>query len=249
MAASVAFRFRSFCSLRNCFFVYEKAGFRINTLWIRIQTSNFLNSGSGSRLHTYDGVSRVSGLRRKPVVSVKNPTLIPTYHWKIWSRASSVHRTPAQNSQREGRSLPRQDRDHLSQWDARISVGISRRLQVPYVIQRPGVPGHILQLLRTIIKVHILFFWPLYSEANKLIMYTDRKVCIFWWKLIDNNFPYYFLLPNQNTMKILCFRISRENLYSAFTQSPIWIWITSNDLLQPYLHHPHPHVLMLIQRQ
>ena len=37
--------------------------------------------------------------------------------------ASSVHRTPAQNSQREGRSLPRQGRDHLFQWDVGISVG------------------------------------------------------------------------------------------------------------------------------
>ena len=33
----------------------------------------------------YDGVRRVSGLRREPVVSVENPTLIPTSHWKIWS--------------------------------------------------------------------------------------------------------------------------------------------------------------------
>ena len=37
-----------------------------------------------SYLHTYnpsyDGVRRVSGLRREPLVSVKNPTLIPTSH-------------------------------------------------------------------------------------------------------------------------------------------------------------------------
>ena len=37
--------------------------------------------------------------------------------------ASSVHRIPAQNSQRDGRSLPRQGRDHLIQWDVWISVG------------------------------------------------------------------------------------------------------------------------------
>ena len=37
--------------------------------------------------------------------------------------AISVHRTPAQNPQREARSLPRQGRGHLSQWDDRISVG------------------------------------------------------------------------------------------------------------------------------
>ena len=46
--------------------------------------------------HTPDyGARRVSGLRRKP--------------------AQNVHRTAAQNSQREGRSLPRQGRDHLLQ--------------------------------------------------------------------------------------------------------------------------------------
>ena len=37
--------------------------------------------------------------------------------------ASSVHRTPAQISKREGRSLSRQGRDHLFQWDVGISVG------------------------------------------------------------------------------------------------------------------------------
>ena len=34
----------------------------------------------------YDGVRLVSGLRREPVVSVKNPILIPTSHWERWSR-------------------------------------------------------------------------------------------------------------------------------------------------------------------
>ena len=29
---------------------------------------------------TSDGVRRVSGLRREPVVSVENPTLVPTFH-------------------------------------------------------------------------------------------------------------------------------------------------------------------------
>ena len=37
--------------------------------------------------------------------------------------ASSVHRTPAQNSQREGQSLPGQGRGHLFRWDVGISVG------------------------------------------------------------------------------------------------------------------------------
>ena len=35
---------------------------------------------------TFDGVRRVSGLRREPVVSVKNPTLISIPQWKRWSR-------------------------------------------------------------------------------------------------------------------------------------------------------------------
>ena len=34
----------------------------------------------------YDGVRMVSGLRREPVVFVKNPALIPIPHWKRWSR-------------------------------------------------------------------------------------------------------------------------------------------------------------------
>ena len=37
--------------------------------------------------------------------------------------ASSVRVFCARNSQREGRSLPRQGRNHLSQWDVGISVG------------------------------------------------------------------------------------------------------------------------------
>ena len=36
-----------------------------------------------------------------------------------------MHRTPAQNLQREGRSLPREGRDHLFQWEVGISVGFS----------------------------------------------------------------------------------------------------------------------------
>ena len=56
--------------------------------------------------YAYDGVHRVSGLRREPVVSV-----------------SSVRVFCPRNSQREGQSLPRHDRDHLSQWDVEISVG------------------------------------------------------------------------------------------------------------------------------
>ena len=84
-----------------------------------------------STVRTYDGVRRVSGLRREPVVSVKNCTLIPTSHWKRWSRPCRDRLQPsrcefcARNSQREGRSLPRQGRDHLFQWDVGIIVGFS----------------------------------------------------------------------------------------------------------------------------
>ena len=39
--------------------------------------------------------------------------------------ASSVRVFCVRNSQREGRSLPREGRDHLFQWDVGISVGFS----------------------------------------------------------------------------------------------------------------------------
>ena len=55
-----------------------------------------------------------------------------------------MHRTPAQNSQREGRSLPRQGRDHLFQWNVGISVGFftetTGNLRNPET--RRGVPRH-----------------------------------------------------------------------------------------------------------
>ena len=47
-----------------------------------------------------------------PVVADSDPLVV-----------KSVHRTPAQNSQREGRSLPQQGWDHLFQCDVGISVG------------------------------------------------------------------------------------------------------------------------------
>ena len=43
----------------------------------------------------------------------------------IFADFRSVHRTPAQNSQREGRTLPREGRGPLFQWDVGISVGFT----------------------------------------------------------------------------------------------------------------------------
>ena len=40
-------------------------------------------------------VRRVSGLRREPVVSVENPILIPTSHWKRWSLPSRGRLRPS----------------------------------------------------------------------------------------------------------------------------------------------------------
>ena len=87
--------------------------------------------------YIHDGVGRVSGLHREPVVSVENPTLSPTSHFKkmiptlfSWKTptfvASSVRVFCARNSQQEGRSLPRKGRDHLFQWGVGISVGFSK---------------------------------------------------------------------------------------------------------------------------
>ena len=47
-----------------------------------------------SKLHGYDGVRQVSGLRMEPVVSVENPTLIPTSHWKRGPRPSRGNSHP-----------------------------------------------------------------------------------------------------------------------------------------------------------
>ena len=66
-----------------------------------------------SGYYLYDGLRRVSGLRSEPVVFVENPTRSPHLTEKddpdpVVAESdpfvvSSVHRTPAQNSQREGR--------------------------------------------------------------------------------------------------------------------------------------------------
>ena len=53
--------------------------------------------------------------------------------------ASSVHRTTAQNSQREGRSLPRQGRDNFSQWGMGIRVGFFT--ETTSFLRYPGVRG------------------------------------------------------------------------------------------------------------
>ena len=90
------------------------------------------------RVYIWRGTPRrVLGLRREPVVSMENPTS----HWKRGPRPSRGRLPPsrcefrAQNSQRECRGP-------LFQWEGcnmRISVASPRRLQVPYVIPRPGI--------------------------------------------------------------------------------------------------------------
>ena len=88
----------------------------------------------------YDGLRRTPGLRRKLVVSVKNPTRILIPHWEEWSRhvvtdsdplvASSLRVFCAWNSQNTRKELATRGwesvticRDHSSQWGMRIRVG------------------------------------------------------------------------------------------------------------------------------
>ena len=93
----------------------------------------------------YDGVHRVPGLRREPAVSVEDLTHISVSNWKVdsdplvrnlcelrkvWTRT---------DFSREGRSL-------LFRGIHRYAWGPPRRLRVPYVIPRPGVPRHMAML-------------------------------------------------------------------------------------------------------
>ena len=92
-----------------------------NYVWFKIATwhrviRHTYTDGSGFncfKCFTYDVVRRVSELRRDLAVSAEDPTPIHTSHSDSLVAdsdplvASSVHRTPAQNSQREGRSLQR----------------------------------------------------------------------------------------------------------------------------------------------
>ena len=105
----------------------------------------------------YDGVRRVLGLRREPVVSVRNLTLIPTSHWEIWSRPCHGRLRPAccefcagvlctQLATRESESATTGSGSSFSVWCWDQWWGSPRSLQVPYVIPRPGVPRHIQRL-------------------------------------------------------------------------------------------------------
>ena len=124
--------YRTFSTLKWKYYIKMTLTRKNTVQWYYLQDT-FLLKVYFTSIPIYDGVRRVSGLRRLPVVSVKNPTLIPTSHRKGWSRpcrgrlrpsrCDSVHRTLAQNSQREGRSLPRQGRYHLFRLDVGISVG------------------------------------------------------------------------------------------------------------------------------
>ena len=106
--------------------------------------------------YIFDGLRQTLGLRRKLVVSVKNPTRILIPHWEEWSRhvvtdsdplvASSLRVFCARNSQntrKEGRSLSRHVGIILLSGGWEFVWGSSRGLQVFYVIQGSGVIVHI----------------------------------------------------------------------------------------------------------
>ena len=74
--------------------IYSKAFYQLNIEWLEtfFYVENFdrevlsnpnkyiIEKVCLKHIYAYDGVRRVLGLRREPVVSVKNPTLIPTSH-------------------------------------------------------------------------------------------------------------------------------------------------------------------------
>ena len=96
-------------------------------------------------------------LVKEQIVSVKNPTLIPTSHWKDDPDpvvadseplvASSMRVFCARNSQREVRSRPREGREHLFQWDVGISVGFSTGTTGSLRYPRPGVSRAVIYML------------------------------------------------------------------------------------------------------
>ena len=130
-------------------------------LWMSVvlfQTWNFTHNASFS--NAYDGVRRVSGLRRKPAVSVVDPT-------HTYPHIPQKNRTPALSLQTpranplvaflctEHPHITRNDRVRVC--NERVGVLLlsgmfgsvwspSRRLQIAYVIPRPGVIRHILLL-------------------------------------------------------------------------------------------------------
>ena len=112
-------------------------------------------------MHVYDGVRRVSGLRREPVVvSVINPTLIPTSHWKRWSRPCCDRLRPSRCEFCAGflctelAKHPQRIRNERVEvchnrvgiiflsWGWGLVWGSSRRLQVFYVIPGSSVFRH-----------------------------------------------------------------------------------------------------------
>ena len=94
----------------------------------------------------YDGVRQVSGLRKEPVVSVENPTLIPTSHWKRGPRPSRRRLRPSRCEFCTGVLCTElHERVGVLYFSGMWGLvwGSPRRLQVPYVIPRPDVPRHI----------------------------------------------------------------------------------------------------------
>ena len=99
---------------------------------INEEAGSWLGEWSPAAVWRCTPARRVRGLRTEFAVSVEDPTHIHTSHWKKESDpfvASSVHRTPAQKSQRvrEGRSLQREGRSPVFQWDVWIGVGSATR--------------------------------------------------------------------------------------------------------------------------
>ena len=103
----------------------------------------------------YDGVRRVSWLRREPVVSVENLTYTdPHIPLKKWTPTLSL-KTPTLSLGVPCTENPHRSRnERVGVCHKRVGVlffsgmqwgslcGSSRRLQDPHVIPRPGVPRH-----------------------------------------------------------------------------------------------------------
>ena len=114
----------------------------------------------------YEGVRRVSRIRRDLALSVEDPTPIHISLWKIDSDHFS--RTFWSNTRtkflREGRSL------FFSRL-YRYVLCLLRRLRGPYVIPRHGVPRHIVIIYS---RLKTQFRWP---NNNSFLLVYDLPAC------------------------------------------------------------------------